>query len=136
MEIEILTPTKKILQAANAKSVALHTTGGYVCILEDHSPLVATVSLGEVLVQTTEGAVSKILIDGGLLSVKENKVQILASRLSDSIEELNVEDVETRLAKLEKEVAQIEELTSNSQALLEAEIAYLRMTLINSRKNR
>lgn len=136
MEIEILTPTKKIYQSTNVKSVGLHTTGGYVCILEDHSALAATVTLGEVLIETEDGIMNKVLIDGGLLSVKDNKVQILASRLSNNIEEMNVEEIEARLAKLEAEVAQIEDLTNNSQAILEAEIAYLRMSLINSRKNR
>ena len=76
MTIEIITPDKKIF-AGNASLVQLPGLDGLFEILENHAPMVAALKRGKVKL-VSENETRFFEINGGVLEVLNNKVQVLA----------------------------------------------------------
>jgi F-type H+-transporting ATPase subunit epsilon len=76
MEVEIITPDKKIFEG-EAKSISLPGTDGWFQILNNHAPMVASLKKGIVKVDTASG-LQQFDINGGIVECGENKVVVLA----------------------------------------------------------
>jgi len=76
MTIEIITPDKKIF-SGNAALIQLPGLDGLFEILENHAPMVAALKKGKVKL-VSEGETLFFEINGGVLEVINNKVQVLA----------------------------------------------------------
>lgn len=62
----------------DAQKVIVRTTGGDVCILPNHIDYAASLGKGEGRITTVNGEVKKAHIEGGILHVASNMVQILS----------------------------------------------------------
>jgi F-type H+-transporting ATPase subunit epsilon len=80
MNLEIITPDKKIF-TGEATSVIFPGIEGQFQILNDHAPLVSTLGLGSMIVET-EGKKQNYTIDGGVVEILNNKVLVLAEAVS------------------------------------------------------
>jgi len=76
MVVEIITPNKEIF-SGNASLIQFPGIDGSFTILENHAPLVAALKKGQVKV-ISENETLYFEINGGLVEVFKNKVQVLA----------------------------------------------------------
>lgn len=62
-----------------AESVSVPASEGELQILAEHTPLIAQLKEGDLLITEEDGKVQKLPISGGVLEVKETEVVILAN---------------------------------------------------------
>jgi F-type H+-transporting ATPase subunit epsilon len=77
LKVELVSPEKKVW-SGDAVSVSARTLEGDLGILTDHAPLLGVLVDGKVVIKGTDGSVSEFNVNGGFLSVSNNRVSILA----------------------------------------------------------
>ncbi len=77
LNVELVSPEKKVF-SGEAVSVSARTLEGDLGILTDHAPLLGVLVDGKVVIKGTDGSVSEFNVNGGFLSVSNNRVSILA----------------------------------------------------------
>ncbi len=77
LNVELVSPEKKVW-SGDAVSVSARTLEGDLGILTDHAPLLGVLVDGKVVIKGTDGSVSEFNVNGGFLSVSNNRVSILA----------------------------------------------------------
>tara|TARA_B100000927_G_scaffold61367_2_gene47960 strand:- start:1793 stop:2026 length:234 start_codon:yes stop_codon:yes gene_type:complete len=77
MDLQIITPDKT-LYSGKADMVVVPGSDGFIGILNDHAPLVSSLSNGSVKVKLGEEE-KLFVVDGGVVEVLNNNVVILAS---------------------------------------------------------
>ena len=77
LKVELVSPEKKVW-SGEAVSVSARTLEGDLGILTDHAPLLGVLVDGKVVIKETDGSVSEFNVNGGFLSVSNNRVSILA----------------------------------------------------------
>jgi F-type H+-transporting ATPase subunit epsilon len=87
-KIQILTANKNIF-AGEVVSLIVPTKEGQLTILNNHTPIVSVLSIGEAVVETENKEKKSFYLQGGVLEVKQNgDVSLLADR------EIEMKDVE------------------------------------------
>lgn len=76
--LQIVTPDRKVYDA-QAERVILRTVNGDVCILAHHIDYVAPLGIGEARVVDEDGNVRRAACAGGMLSVANNTVRVIAT---------------------------------------------------------
>ena len=79
MNLEILTPDKKVFEGA-VTSVTVPGTLGSFQILKGHAPLISTLEDGPVVVKDN-ATVSTFNIKGGVVEVLDDKIIVLAEAI-------------------------------------------------------
>lgn len=79
MQLEIVTPDKRIFEG-QAESVRLPGKDGLFGILENHAPMISSLSDGKVKVEHPGGDIEYFEIGGGVVEVNNNKVIVLAEQ--------------------------------------------------------
>ena len=77
LKVELVSPEKKVW-SGEAVSVSARTLEGDLGILTDDAPLLGVLVDGKVVIKGTDGSVSEFNVNGGFLSVSNNRVSILA----------------------------------------------------------
>jgi len=77
MDLQIITPDKTLYNG-KADMVVVPGSDGFIGILNDHAPLVSSLSNGSVKVKLGEEE-KLFVVDGGVVEVLNNNVVILAS---------------------------------------------------------
>ena len=77
MKVEILTPERSVFEG-EAKAVSLPGTDGSLGILNNHAPLITTLTNGKVKLTMDNGSQEEFEVKGGTVEVLNNKVVILA----------------------------------------------------------
>jgi len=81
MQLEIVTPDKKIFQG-EVSEVTFPGASGSFQVLNNHAAIVSTLAKGTVSFTTKEGKQS-ILVDGGVVEIKDNTIVLLAEKVLD-----------------------------------------------------
>lgn len=77
MNIDIITPEKKLF-SGDIKSVKLPGTDGEFTILNNHAPIISTLTAGEIhVIEETDNKLN-FHINGGVIEMQENKIIVLA----------------------------------------------------------
>lgn len=76
MNVEIITPDKELFNG-EASSVVVPGSDGLLGILNNHAPLISSLTNGDVKLKTSEGE-KTFTVNGGVVEVLNNKVMILA----------------------------------------------------------
>ncbi len=76
MYLEIITP-EKMLFAGEIMIIKLPGTLGSFEIMNNHAPIISTLTIGKIKVKETNGIISYFEIKGGLVEVSNNKVKVL-----------------------------------------------------------
>jgi F-type H+-transporting ATPase subunit epsilon len=76
MNVEIITPDKELFNG-EATSVIVPGSDGLLGILNDHAPLISSLTNGDVKLKTADGE-KTFTVNGGVVEVLNNKVMILA----------------------------------------------------------
>ncbi len=77
MNLEIISPDKKLF-TGTARLIQLPGSNGSFEILENHAPIISTLSKGRIRVITTDNKELNFDIGGGVLEMAQNKIIILA----------------------------------------------------------
>ena len=77
MNLEIITPEKQLFNG-EVSSVKFPGTTGEFEILNNHAPIISTLSEGEIRVITSENNKEKFSINGGVIEMQNNKIIVLA----------------------------------------------------------
>ena len=80
MNLEIRTPDKRIFEG-KVKSVKVPGRKGAFMVLENHAPIISTLSKGYVEYEATNTGMQSVSIGGGVIEVQHNKIIILAENL-------------------------------------------------------
>lgn len=100
LNLEIVTPEKKVF-SDTVDAVTIPTEAGEVGILNNHSPLIATLKPG-VLSYSRGAANEKMVIAGGFVEVSQNKISVLADIAETAVE------IDTEAARIERETLEKE----------------------------
>jgi F-type H+-transporting ATPase subunit epsilon len=76
LTVEVVSPEKRVW-SGEATMVSARTLEGDLGILPDHAPLLGVLVDGQVVVKAADGSVSEFTINGGFISVSNNRVSIL-----------------------------------------------------------
>ena len=77
MNLEIITPEKAIFKG-EASSVKLPGTTGEFEILNNHAPIISTLTKGNVRVITNQNKTEIFAINSGVIELQKNKIIVLA----------------------------------------------------------
>lgn len=78
MELEIITPEKELFKG-EVESVKLPGTNGGFEVLNNHAPIISTLTKGKIRVTTNKKEKSREFeIGGGVIEMQENKIIVLA----------------------------------------------------------
>ena len=78
MELEIITPEKKLFKG-EVESVKLPGTNGGFEVLNNHAPIISTLTKGMIRVTTNKKEETREFeISGGVIEMQENKIIVLA----------------------------------------------------------
>jgi F-type H+-transporting ATPase subunit epsilon len=78
MKLEILTPDRVVFTGDNVILVQLPGIDGSFEIMNDHAPLISVLKKGEIKVLTKEANPQFFNINGGVIEVLNNRIQVLA----------------------------------------------------------
>lgn len=76
MTIDIITPTEKLF-SGEAKRINLPGSNGSFEMLENHAPIVATLTAGQVVIVDEQNQPQTFDISGGVVEQSANKVIVL-----------------------------------------------------------
>ncbi len=76
LTVEFVTPESRIW-SDRAKMVSARTLEGDIGILPNHAPLLGALVDGKVVIKAEDGSVAEFEVNGGFLSVANNRVSIL-----------------------------------------------------------
>ena len=77
MQIDILTPEKKLF-SGEIKSVKLPGTDGEFEILNNHAPIISTLSSGKIHLIQHDQSKQSFKINGGVVEMQKNNIIVLA----------------------------------------------------------
>ena len=77
MQIDILTPEKKLF-SGEIKSVKLPGTDGEFEILNNHAPIISTLSSGKIHLIQNDQSKQSFEINGGVIEMQKNNIIVLA----------------------------------------------------------
>jgi F-type H+-transporting ATPase subunit epsilon len=105
LNLTITTVEREVLHLTDAVKVTIPTIDGEITILPGHVSLMSALGLGEVLVTRESGDIQTFFVDGGVLQVDSDKVELLANMAekADEIDEAKVEEAKRRAEKLLEE---------------------------------
>ena len=125
--LQIVTPDRMVYDG-EAQSVILRTVNGDICILANHIDYAAPLGIGEAKVIFADGKERGAACNGGLLSVENNEVRVIATTFEwaedidierakraqqaaeEQLQKLNRQDVDYAVAeaKLKRALARVE----------------------------
>ncbi len=76
LTVEFVTPEARVW-SGKAKMVSARTLEGDLGILPGHTPLLGVLVDGKVVIKGVEGSSEEFVVNGGFLSVANNRVSIL-----------------------------------------------------------
>lgn len=77
MLVEIITPDAKLFKG-EVVSIKLPGTNGGFEILNNHAPILSTLSSGEISIDVKKGETKSFQIQGGVIEMQNNKIIVLA----------------------------------------------------------
>jgi len=77
MVVEIITPDAKLFEG-EVNSIKLPGTNGGFEILNNHAPIISTLTAGEISIALDQGQNQSFEIQGGVIELQNNKIIVLA----------------------------------------------------------
>ncbi len=77
MELSIITPEATLFEG-EVESVKLQGVDGKFQILNNHAPIISALAQGRIIIRGKDKTETEFEINGGLLEMSENRIQILA----------------------------------------------------------
>jgi F-type H+-transporting ATPase subunit epsilon len=125
MQLQIITPERRVLQDATTEAVVVPVTDGSMGILHNHAPMVATLRIG-VLRYKQNGHYKRIAITGGFMELSNNRITVLAdsAEAADTIDIMRAKEARKRAeARLRERLANVDR--TRAEVALQRAIARL-----------
>jgi F-type H+-transporting ATPase subunit epsilon len=131
--LSVITPEQTVFEG-EAESISVPSLDGEITILENHAPIIALLSSGEMAVSQQKQK-RHMAVHGGIVQVLSNTVRILtdAAELEEDIDERRAAEA-LEQARKAREQAQDHVATADASAAIERAIA--RLQLAQKRKLR
>lgn len=136
INFKLVTPEKTVLSEELA-SLTCPTTMGYITILPNHTPLVATLTAGELVAKHGNGKESFILVTGGFVQINQNSQVIILADSAEHHYEIDEQRAEAARQKAQTEIAEkkmSQEEYAQVSAALERSLA--RINVVRKRAHR
>jgi len=124
LEVEVVSRVRQLYSTEHADMVIIPGSEGEMGVLPNHTPLLTTLSFGEVRIIEGDNIVS-FVVYGGVVEVRPDKVTVLADD-AESVYELDLDEIEAarqRARELMDESPHPEQRAQIVQELRRAEIA-------------
>ncbi len=103
MQVEVVS-ANRVVWSGESTNVIAKTTDGEIGILPGHSPVLAVLQPSAVVIFGEDGRQREIVaVDGGFVSVSQNRVSIL-SEYAQMAEEVSVAEAERELAEAQRQL--------------------------------
>ena len=102
LRVEVVTPERQVVVTDDATFVLAHGIEGDVGILPSMAPMLIALGVGPMKIEQGEQT-SELLLDGGFLQVKDDRVIILAE-YAILPEEANAQQVSERIDDLKRKI--------------------------------
>jgi F-type H+-transporting ATPase subunit epsilon len=79
LHLEIISP-EKLMFAGDILIVKLPGALGSFEIMENHAPIISTLTQGKIKVKDTSGAITYFDINGGLIEASNNEIKVLVEK--------------------------------------------------------
>lgn len=79
LHLEIISPEKQLF-AGNITIVQLPGALGSFEIMENHAPIISTLTKGKIKVKETNGTITYFEISGGIIEASSNEVKVLVEK--------------------------------------------------------
>jgi F-type H+-transporting ATPase subunit epsilon len=125
LTLSIVTPEHTVMERGDVARLIVPTTDGQITILPHHAALMASLAIGEMIVQLPEGR-EPLAIHGGFIQVINDEVSVLADAAepAEAIDEARAEAARQRAAqRLEGRAAPVDQGTLD---VLRAQLALQR----------
>lgn len=76
MKLEVLTPELTLFKG-RVSAVSVPGKKGSFTVLQNHAPIISTLSKGEIELTSLDEGIKNIAIDGGIIEVHQNNIIIL-----------------------------------------------------------
>ncbi|BAF60992.1 F0F1-type ATP synthase, epsilon subunit [Pelotomaculum thermopropionicum SI] len=100
--LEIVTPQRKVF-SEDVSFLVAPGTEGELGVLPNHAPLITSLNIGIMRIQQ-EGKTFKVVVTGGFMEVRDNKVTVLANA-AERAEEIDVARAEAARRRAEERLA-------------------------------
>lgn len=110
IDVDIVTPARKLLIGEKAESLTLPTSSGEIMVLPGHTDLVTVLGIGGMYLQSA-GLLRKYVVSYGFAVVKKNKVTVLAETCEEAHE---IDRDRAQLAEKKASEALVELLTGDA----------------------
>lgn len=124
--LEIVTPERQVIKAL-VDEVLLPATLGYIGILPGHTPLLTTLSIGEVMYRQKDKKYYLFLC-GGFAEILPNKVIVLAE-IVEKPEEIDVQRAESAKMRAEKRLSSKDPNINIERAIISLRKAQTRISV-------
>lgn len=114
VKVEIVSPEVLVL-SAEARSVTVPGTEGYLTVLGPHAPLMTTLKPGFVTVTDTSGTSKSFFVGGGFADISDAGVTILAEEARPA-SDFGRSEIEARIAEAQKALDAASELEDKQAA--------------------
>lgn len=112
----ITTAERKVFESDSITQITLPSTSGEITILPSHVPLMTVLDIGEIQISHKDGTITAIFVNGGIVQLSNNHVEILATTAehADELDSAKIEEAKRRVEKLIQEqpvdidIAQVE----------------------------
>jgi len=124
LEVEVVSQVRRLYHTEKATMVIIPGSEGVLGVLPNHTPLLTTLSFGELRIIEGEDVVS-FVVYGGVVEVRPHKVTVLADD-AESVRELDMEQIEAARARardLMEQAPTADQRAEIAQELRRAEIA-------------
>lgn len=103
IDCSILTPERTLFES-QVDSIVVQAYDGEMGFLHNHTPLIAELGIGEIRLNEG-GAMKYMVIEGGIVEIKNNKLVILAENalLKEDLTDLDKTAVQNRIKELAAE---------------------------------
>jgi F-type H+-transporting ATPase subunit epsilon len=98
---QILIPNKALF-SGDILSVIVPTKEGQITILNNHTPIVSTLSIGEIVVEKENKEKETFNIQGGVVEVKQSGEVVILSDREIQIENIETEEIEKAKERAKK----------------------------------
>ncbi|MCA9391624.1 ATP synthase F1 subunit epsilon [candidate division WWE3 bacterium] len=128
LTLTITTVEREILNLNDVTKVTLPTVDGQITVLPGHASLMSALGMGEVYVTRENEKQHPVFVDGGIIQIDKDHVELLAN-MAERAEEIDAAKVEEAKRRAEKllEEKPIDIDLAKVEASLQREIAKLRL---------
>ncbi|WP_417579322.1 F0F1 ATP synthase subunit epsilon [Pelagibacterium sp.] len=114
VKVEIVSPEVLVL-SAEARSVIVPGTEGYLTVMGNHAPLMAVLKPGFVTVTDTGGAIASYFVGGGFADISDAGVTILAEEAKPATE-FGRTEIEARISAAQQALSDAGEVDDRGTA--------------------